>query len=96
MYTHTWLPSEVHNLVTPALLARGCRLGLGGLVVRQLRGHLCIALLQQLLEVIEGLSVLRTLPLINSTHTAIGLHGTCICCIDMGVAYHTVYHRMLE
>ena len=53
---------EIHNLVTSPLFAWACWLCLGSLMVRQLRGHLGIALLQQLLEIIEGLCVLQVQP----------------------------------
>ena len=53
---------KIHNLVTSPLFAWACWLCLGSLMVRQLRGHLGIALLQKLLQIVEGLGVLQVQP----------------------------------
>lgn len=53
---------EIHNLVTSPLFAWACWLRLGSLMVRQLWGHLGIALFQQPLEIIKGLCVLQMQP----------------------------------
>ena len=61
-YTLQLAELKIHNLVTSPLFAWACWLCLGSFMVRQLRGHLGIALLQKLLQIVEGLGVLQVQP----------------------------------